>query len=222
MMLSGLSPITFDWTQIAYNTNPLLSPSWAALNVFFGFVGAFWIIVPAIYYTNTWWTGYLPLMDASVYDRYGSTYNTTKVLNADGSFNEEMYKTYSPPYLGASFSFVYGLSFAALTSVLVHVGLWHGKDIWRTLRGGTRLDIHARLMKAYKKTPWWYYAILTVVTVALSIGMVEGYDTLLPVYGVFLALLIPAVYMIPCGIIQGITVSAFGSFQLQTPHPLIS
>lgn len=25
----GLSPITFDWSQIAYNTNPLLSPSWA-------------------------------------------------------------------------------------------------------------------------------------------------------------------------------------------------
>jgi hypothetical protein len=25
----GLSPITFDWSQIAYTTNPLLSPSWA-------------------------------------------------------------------------------------------------------------------------------------------------------------------------------------------------
>lgn len=25
----GLSPITFDWSQVAYNTNPLLSPSWA-------------------------------------------------------------------------------------------------------------------------------------------------------------------------------------------------
>jgi OPT family oligopeptide transporter len=25
----GVSPITFDWSQIAYNSNPLLSPSWA-------------------------------------------------------------------------------------------------------------------------------------------------------------------------------------------------
>jgi len=24
----GLSPITFDWSQVAYNTSPLLSPSW--------------------------------------------------------------------------------------------------------------------------------------------------------------------------------------------------
>ena len=55
----GLSPITFDWTQIAYNTNPLLSPSWAALNVLAGFVIFFFGVVPAIYYTNTWWTAYL-------------------------------------------------------------------------------------------------------------------------------------------------------------------
>ena len=55
----GLSPITFDWTQIAYNTNPLLSPSWAALNVLAGFVIFFFGVVPAIYYTNTWSTGYM-------------------------------------------------------------------------------------------------------------------------------------------------------------------
>jgi OPT family oligopeptide transporter len=28
----GLSPITFDWSQIAFNTNPLLSPSWAGMS----------------------------------------------------------------------------------------------------------------------------------------------------------------------------------------------
>jgi hypothetical protein len=39
---SGLFPVTFDWSQIAYNTNPLLSPSWAAINVFAGFAFFFW------------------------------------------------------------------------------------------------------------------------------------------------------------------------------------
>ncbi|KAE9983580.1 hypothetical protein EG327_005437 [Venturia inaequalis] len=201
----GLSPITFDWTQIAYNTNPLLSPSWAAINVFAGFVMFFWICVPAIYWTNTWYTGYLPLMDASVYDRFGSKYNVTQILNADGTFNQGLYEKYSPPYLGASFAFVYGTSFAAITSVLVHVYLWHGSDIWQAIRGTQKQDIHSRLMKSYKKTPWWYYATLTVVMVAITIAMVEVYNVGLPVYGVFLALLIPAVYMIPCGIIQGLT-----------------
>ena len=41
--------------------------------------------------------------------------------------------------------------------------------------------------------------------VATTIAMVEVYSVGLPVYGVFLALLIPAAYMIPCGIIQGLT-----------------
>jgi OPT family oligopeptide transporter len=40
---------------------------------------------------------------------------------------------------------------------------------------------------------------------AMAIAMVEVYDTKLPVYGVFLALIIPFLYMVPCGIVQGIT-----------------
>lgn len=32
--------------MISYNTNPLLSPHWAALNVFVGFAVFFWIITP--------------------------------------------------------------------------------------------------------------------------------------------------------------------------------
>ena len=40
---------------------------------------------------------------------------------------------------------------------------------------------------------------------ALGIVMVEVYDTTLPWWAVILAVIIPAFYMIPCGIIQGIT-----------------
>lgn len=201
----GLSPITFDWSQIAYNTNPLLSPSWAAINVFAGFAGFFWIVCPALYYTNTWYTAYLPMMTADVYDNTGAAYNVTNVLTPQGTLDEAAYAAYSPPYLSATFAFVYGISFAGITCVIVHVALWHGQEIYTTLRGRQRLDIHGRLMRSYKKVPlWWNGAILVVFTV-LSIVMVEIYHTQLPVYGVFLALLIPAVYMIPCGIIQGIT-----------------
>lgn len=74
-----------------------------------------------------------------------------------------------------------------------------------TLRNRQTLDIHGRLMLSYKKTPWWWYAVLLVIFTALSIVPAEVFHTQLPVYGVFLALLIPVIYMIPCGIIQGIT-----------------
>ncbi|CDM35740.1 hypothetical protein DTO013E5_10159 [Penicillium roqueforti] len=202
----GLSPITFDWSQIAYNTNPLLSPSWAALNVFAGFAFFYWIVTPALYYTNTWFTAYLPLMTADVYDNTGAIYDTARVISADNTLDTVAYQKYSPPYLSATFAFVYGLSFAAITSVLSHIALWHSRDLWAALKGRNKLDIHARLIRAsYRRTPWYWYAGIIVVIMAMSIAMVEVYETKLPVYGVFLALIIPVVYMVPCGIVQGIT-----------------
>lgn len=59
--------------------------------------------------------------------------------------------------------------------------------------------------QSYKKVPWWWNIVILVTFTALSIVLVEVYNTELPVYGVFLALLIPAIYMVPCGLVQGIT-----------------
>ncbi|CAG8093190.1 unnamed protein product [Penicillium olsonii] len=202
----GLSPITFDWTQIAYNTNPLLSPAWAAANVFAGFAFCVWVVIPAIYYTNKWFTPYLPLVTANVYDNTGAVYNATRVEPADKSIDQEAYCNYSPPDLGAAYGFIYGLSFATITSVFSHVAIWHGHDIWAAMKGRTRLDIHARLIRAsYRRTPWSWYAAIIMITMAMTVTMVEVYHTKLPVYGVFLSLIIPVLYMVPCGIIQGIT-----------------
>jgi OPT family oligopeptide transporter len=168
-------------------------------------VVAFWIVVPGLYYSNVWYTAYLPLMTADLYDNTGAVYNVSNVMNADGTFNQTGYEAYSPPFLPATFSFVYGISFAALTAVPVHIYLWHGEDIWKSFKGRTVLDIHGRLMRVYKRTPWYWYGALTLVIFILSIVVNEVYDTKLPVYGVLLAVIIPAIYMIPCGIIQGIT-----------------
>ncbi|RDW67024.1 small oligopeptide transporter-1 [Coleophoma crateriformis] len=201
----GLSPITFDWSQIAYNTNPLLSPSWAAMNVFAGFAVFFWIVTPGLYYSNTWFTAYLPICTADLYDRYAGTYNVSSVLDSNHQLDIAKYEAYSPPFLPATFAFVYGLSFAALTSVPVHIYLWHGTQIMDALKGTTKLDIHARLMRTYKRVPWYWFATITVVVMAMSIGMVVGYSTGLPWWAILLASVIPAIYMIPCGIIQGIT-----------------
>lgn len=170
-----LNPITFDWTQIAYNTNPLLSPSWAAMNVFAGLAICFWLITPI--YNSTWYTAFLPLMTADVYDRYGNQYHITQVVGPDYSLDVEAYRQYSPPYLPVTFAFVYRLSFASITAVLTHTYVWHWDDLVAAFRGTTRLDIHARLMRAYKKTPWYWYVSIIVIIMAMSIAMVEVYDT---------------------------------------------
>ncbi|KAI1415510.1 small oligopeptide transporter [Hypoxylon sp. FL1857] len=200
----GLFPLTFDWSMVVYNTNPLLSPHWAAVNVFVGFAVFFWIITPAIYYTNTWFTSYLPLCTADVYDRFGELYDTTKVIT-NNLFDQEKYAAYSPPYLPATFAFVYGLSFASITSVLSHVYFFHWEEIKHGIRGTLKLDIHARLMRAYKDAPWYWWSAIVLIVFGMSVAMTEVYHTGLPVYGVVLAFAIGALYMVPCGMIQGVT-----------------
>lgn len=126
-------------------------------------------------------------------------------MNSDGTFNVAEYEAYSPSFLPATFAFVYGISFAALTAVPVHIYLWHGKEIKDAFAGRTKLDIHARLMRLYKQTPWYWYGAITVVVLVASMLMVHFYHTSLPVWAILLATIIPAIYIIPCGIIQGIT-----------------
>ena len=117
-------------------------------------------------------------MTASVYDNTGADYNVTNILSAEGTLDPVKYAAYSPPYLSATFAFVYGLSFASITSVIVHVYLWHGKDIIDALRGRQPLDIHARLMRSYKKVPLWWYGIILVVFTGIFLPKVLSRITL--------------------------------------------
>lgn len=68
----GLLPVTFDWSQIAYNGSPLVVPFCksedlfrdsemltvfgvgAQANVFSGWAFNFALVAPILYYTNAW------------------------------------------------------------------------------------------------------------------------------------------------------------------------
>ncbi|KAH8805429.1 sexual differentiation process protein [Xylogone sp. PMI_703] len=202
----GMSLLTFDWAQVVYaNQSPLLAPAWAGLNVIGGFVLFFWIIAPALYYTNTWYTSYMPLMNSNTFDNTGHTYNTSRIMNIDGTVNQTAYEGYSPMFLPAAYALTYGLSFANLTGIFVYIGLYYGKELWEGWRGQGEKDIHARVMEKYKEVPWWWFFSITVVMLALSIVTNEVYDTKLSVWAVFLAFALPVVYFLPVGIIKAIT-----------------
>lgn len=91
------------------------------------------------------------------------------------------------------------------SSVLSHIYFFHWDELKHALLGSLKLDIHARLMATYRKVPWWWWASVLLAVLGMSFGMAEGYDTGLPWYGVVLAFVIPAIYMVPCGMIQGVT-----------------
>lgn len=61
----------------------------------------------------------------------------------------------------------YGLSFAAISSLIVYTYLHHGKTIWKQYRNSTteQPDIHMKLMQKYKEAPtWWYMSLFTLVS----------------------------------------------------------
>lgn len=150
----------------------------------------------------------LPLLSSGTFDNTGSTYNATRVVDDSLNFVESKYKEYSPMYISMSYSLTFGLSFAAVTSMIVHTYLYHGSEIWAKLKnsraGGE--DIHRRLMHAYKEVPDWWYALLTVVVIGLSILTVRFWETGLPVWGFIVVCCgLPAILTIPEGILEGTT-----------------
>ena len=76
------------------------------------------IIVPALYYTNTWYAKFLPISSTHSFDNTGKSYNVARILDDSGAFSEELYKQYSPLFLSTTFALSYGLSFASITGEL--------------------------------------------------------------------------------------------------------
>ena len=61
----------------------------------------------------------------------------------------------------------YGLSFAAISSLIVHTYLHNRKQIWKQYRNSTteNPDIHMKLMRRYKEAPtWWYMSLFGIVS----------------------------------------------------------
>ncbi|KIJ67177.1 hypothetical protein HYDPIDRAFT_25652 [Hydnomerulius pinastri MD-312] len=203
----GMSLLTFDWGQIAYLGSPLASPWWAEANVMGGFVFFFWIVAPILYYTNTWYTKYLPISSRTAFDNTGAPYNVDVVLTDDLKFNATAYEEYSPLFLSVTFAMNYGLSFAAITATVVHAFLFFRKQIMAQIRRSMfeQPDVHARLMSKYRQVPEWWYIVIFVITFGFGIVCIEVWPTEFPVWGFVLALLIAFFYIIPVGMIQAIT-----------------
>lgn len=205
----GLIPILFDWTQAtqAMSALPLATPAWVSANTYASVFIFFLIVLPCLYYTNTMYAKYMPLMSTTTFDNRQKLYNVSRVLNSKLEFDETGYKAYSPLFVPFSYLLLYALNFAAVIAIFTHCYLYHGKDIWQKLKnqraGGE--DIHKRLMNNFKEAPDWWYLALFVVSLALSFVAVLCFETQLPWWGLVISLCIAFVNFVPQGLLEGIT-----------------
>ncbi|BFZ59201.1 hypothetical protein YB2330_000205 [Saitoella coloradoensis] len=205
----GVGMITWDWAQVAYVGSPLLMPWWAQANVLGSLVAFIWVLAPVLYYSNVWFTAYLPISSPEVFDNGGQPYDVTRVIAPDLTFDKERYEAYSPLYLPATYVITYGLSFAALTALVVHTWLNYRHDIWKQWRaargqGDGEDDIHSQMMKKYPDVPAWWYVLLFVVCLGGAMYLCEHYPVHLPWYGVLLAVGLGGLLFVPIGIVTAI------------------
>ncbi|KAF1967183.1 OPT family small oligopeptide transporter [Bimuria novae-zelandiae CBS 107.79] len=207
---TGLSllPITFDWTYVSsYLANPLLAPSHAHMNTLIGLVVFVIITTLGISFTNTWYGDYLPINTSTTFDNTQAAYNVTSILGPNFSFDLEKYKAYSPMFLAPTLALNYGLSFAALTAAIVHIILFHRKEIWYRFKEARNQqpDIHMKLMLKYAPCPDWWYGVLLFISVGLGLATVLAYDSQLPWWAFLVSLIVALIFIIPTCMIYGIT-----------------
>lgn len=202
----GMSFWSFDWSMIAYVGSPLVTPWWTELNVLASLCIIMWGVVPIMYFTNTWQTGYFPINSSRSFDMTGSSYDPDEILTGL-RFDEEKYNSYSRLYMPATLAIAYGMQFAALTAVFMHTFLWFRRDIARRWRSSLRdeRDVHSRLMSVYPEvTQFWYIGIGLISLVFLFVGVEIG-ATQLPIWATLIACVLAFVLAVPVAMLQAIT-----------------
>lgn len=209
----GINPIpTFDWNVIFVLTHPMMTPFYANFNWWIGGLIAGCAVIPAVYWSNMYNTAYLPINSNKLYTNKAQIYDVKKVL-ANGVLDDEKYQSYSPPYYTAANLVVYGAYFAMYPAMIVELVL---KD-WEVVSKGfqclfqsllgridikmTHNDAHSRMMQVYPEVPHWWYIVILLVSIALGIVCVEIYPTEAPVWGIFFALAISLLFLVPTGLL---------------------
>ncbi|RKP10398.1 OPT oligopeptide transporter protein-domain-containing protein [Thamnocephalis sphaerospora] len=209
----GVLSFTLNWNSLVSSLgSPMAMPFWAIVNAFVGFVILAWIITPAGFYSNVWNAQQYGLLSSALYKADGEPYPSLELLNEDLSLNEEKYAEIGPPRISFMFANSYGIGFAAMAAIWVHIIIYHGKDMLQRIRTSrsTADDVHARLMDRYPTVPHSWYLITLVVSTVLAIFTCEYYDTQLPWWGVLLAIVTAAFFTLPIGIIRAVSGQAPG------------
>ena len=216
----GFNPIpTFDWNIMTYNVDPLMVPFFSTFNLFLGMLGSMFVII-IFYYTNAFNSGYIPINSNRTFDHFGLRYKVKSIIDEFGIFDGAKYEQYSPPFLSAANIVVYMFFFAMYSATVTYGILYHRheiamgcRDLWQNLRNRkgsentqkSDLDVHNRLMKAYKEVPEWWYMIVLAISIAIGMVGIACWPTNTTPWVVLYGIALCLVFVVPIGIIAAMT-----------------
>eukprot|EP00253_Pinus_taeda_P001021 PITA_01021 len=207
----GMGSIGIDWSTISsYLGSPLASPWFAVANMGIGFVIVMYVLMPLAYWFDLYDAKTFPIFSVDLFTSSGQDYNISKIVDSNFRLDLKAYDKYGTLHLSIFFALSYGVSFATLTATVVHVLLFHGREIWHLSLSAFRdqtVDVHTRLMRKYKQVPESWFTGIIVSTVALTMFTCQYYiDQLqLPWWRVLLGCAIAIFFTLPIGIIAATT-----------------
>ncbi|XP_022763614.1 oligopeptide transporter 4 isoform X1 [Durio zibethinus] len=207
----GLGAFTLDWTAVAsFLFSPLISPFFAIVNVFAGYVLIVYIAIPVAYWgLDLYNASRFPIFSSHLFTAKGQKYNITAIVNDKFEIDLAKYEEQGRINLSMFFALTYGFGFATIASTLTHVALFYGREIYNRYRASYtgKEDIHTRLMKKYKDIPsWWFYILLAatfVVSLVLCIFLNDQVQ--MPWWGLLFAGAMAFVFTLPISIITATT-----------------
>ncbi|KAL2921758.1 Oligopeptide transporter 6 [Bienertia sinuspersici] len=208
----GLGSFAIDWTTISsYLGSPLASPWFATANIAAGYAIMMYVMVPLCYWFDILKAKSFPIFSQSLFKGDGSMYDIKSIVTSNFELNKGEYAKDGQLYLSTFFAITYGLGFATLSATVVHVLIFNGREIRGQIKGAfdksRKTDIHTKLMKAYKQVPNWWFHVLLLCNITLTVFTCEYYkETLqLPWWGVLLGCALAFFFTLPVGIIQATT-----------------
>ncbi|KAF3321529.1 oligopeptide transporter 4-like protein [Carex littledalei] len=207
----GLGAFTLDWSAVSsFLSSPLISPFFAIANIFVGFALFMYVIIPVSYWgMNLYDAKTFPLFSSHLFRGNGSAYDINSIVNNKFELDIGAYENQGKIHLSTFFALSYGLSFATIAATLSHIALFYGREIYDRFRASYKgkPDIHTKLMKKYEDIPSWWFHILLVLSIIVSLILciVLKDQVQLPWWGLLFACAMAFVFTLPISIITATT-----------------
>ncbi|GAA0146835.1 hypothetical protein LIER_36392 [Lithospermum erythrorhizon] len=207
----GIGTIGLDWSSIsAYLGSPLASPWFATVNIAVGYFLFMYICTPLAYWLNIYKAKTFPIFSDGLFTSDGQEYNISAIIDEKFRIDLEAYDQEGRLYISTILFLNYAFSFACLAATVVHVILFHGRDMWQLSKSTfqeRKTDVHTRLMRMYTQVPEWWFSCILLLSIAATIYICEHFNEQLqlPWWGVLLACSLAFFFTLPIGVITATT-----------------
>ncbi|POW13977.1 hypothetical protein PSTT_03340, partial [Puccinia striiformis] len=199
----GLFTISLDWSM-AGGRGPLFMP----LNTQIHEIVALVISIFSFFfvYSKSWHELPVPVCQCPYCRREALPISTSH--QADGTANEEFIQSAGLPFFTATFYLIQILTSVYLTSSLSHAALnnyHHIGPLLKKSKSREDIDPHRVVCQKYRDFPPWGFAVMVVVSFALTFGMSSATASGVSVVSLLVAMIVSFLMTLAAGFISAVT-----------------